>query len=75
MEEIDKRLFTLKRAIRMAINESELSLSIVENVLDAIKSEVIQQNCYRIMEDQLTKEAEGSDRYDQFVDDTAKAEP
>ena len=65
----------LKRAIRSAINESQISLTIVENVLDAIKSEVIHQNCYRIMEDQLTKEAEGSDRYDQFVDDTAKAEP
>ncbi len=75
MEEIDKRLFKLKRAIRMAINESGLSLVVCENVLDAIKSEVIQQNYFMIVEDELAKDAEGSDRNDQIVDDTARAEP
>lgn len=48
MKEIDKRIFTLKCAIRTAINESQLSLPIVENVLDAIKSEVIQQEYYAL---------------------------
>ena len=54
MEEIDKRIFTLKRAIRSAINESYISLTIVENVLDAIKSEVIQQEYYALASESLS---------------------
>lgn len=48
MEEIDKRIFTLKRAIRMAINESGLSMVIAENILDSIKAEIIQQEYYAL---------------------------
>ena len=54
MEEIDKRLFKLKRAIRMAINESGLSMVIAENILDSIKAEIIQQEYYVLATESLS---------------------
>ena len=57
MEEIDKRLFTLKRAIRMAINESGLSMVIAENILDAIKAEIIQQEYYALASESLSADS------------------
>ena len=57
MEEIDKRLFTLKRAIRMAINESGLSMVIAENILDSIKAEIIQQEYYALASESLSTDS------------------
>lgn len=46
MEELDRRILLLKQKIRMAINESQLPMVVAENILDAIKSEVLGQMLY-----------------------------
>ena len=46
MGELDKRICLLKQKIRIAINESQLPMVVAENVLDAIKSEVLGQMLY-----------------------------
>ena len=55
MDELDKRIFVLKQEIRQAANKSQLPPVIIENILDAIKSEAMQQNMYLIMSKQMTE--------------------
>ena len=58
MEELDKRIFVLKQEIRQAANKSQLPPVIIENILDAIKSEAMQQNMYLIMSNKVSETTE-----------------
>lgn len=55
MDELDKRIFVLKQEIRQAANKSQLPPVIIENILEAIKSEAMQQNMYMIMSKKMTE--------------------
>ena len=57
MDELTRRVNTLKQKIRMAINESQLPLVIAENILDAIKAEIIQQEYYTLAFESLSADS------------------
>ena len=57
MEELDKRIHVVKQKIRMAINESQLPMVIAENILDAIKAEIIQQEYYALASESLSADS------------------
>jgi len=50
MDELDRRIHTLKKELRKAINKGGLSYSIVETVLDALKAECLQMENYALRE-------------------------
>lgn len=46
MDELNKKIHTLKKGIRMAINESGLALGVVELALDSIRAEILQNELF-----------------------------
>ena len=46
MDELNKKIHILKQKMRMAINESGLSLGVVELAIDSLRAEVLQNELF-----------------------------